>query len=166
MSTSSLLLRVLLAGSFGLTGLVAVGCDDVFTLENSRARMTWLSVIPDAAATTATVHFWVQDLEGDGVDLTFAWTSAGGPATPIVQAAPKHPLIGTVTRDAIGAPNGQEHRLVWDLSAVPAGPLQLVVTANSTPRDAKTDEGADTWLSPEFDPRAGLTPAARWELRP
>jgi len=163
MSTSSFFARASLVASLGLGGLASSGCDDTFTLDNARARLTWLTVIPQLDTDTAAVHFWLQDLEGDSVDVTLAWVAPGGATTQLKQVAPAHPLTGTVTRDAIGDLNGQEHRVVWDLSGVPTGQGHLVLTSNSTPTDAAE---LDTWLSPNFDPRDGLEPAVRWEFSP
>jgi len=125
---------------------------------NASPRATWLHV--EAHGGTAVVTFWVQDPEGDSVDIRAFWVNAAGQDGEVVLMPGDFPLQGRVTRDALLDPNGQEHRLRWDLSDVPEGELQLVFELNDKPM---MRPWGDPYISPPFDPRQGLDPAQRWE---
>lgn len=145
----------------GAAALGNAGCDETFTVADSRPSLTWVTVIPDAGGESAALHFWIRDLEGDSVDITARWEADGGQSGEIFQVPPSSPLSGRPTRDALLDPDGEEQRISWDLEGVPAGEVRLVFTADDDPRD---DLPPDAWRSPSFDPRQGLVPAAAWVL--
>lgn len=153
--------RILASLAFGAAGVALAGCDDTFTVADSRPSLTWVTVIPDAGGASASLHVWIRDLEGDSVDITARWEAEGGQSGEIFQVPPSSPLTGRPTRDALLDEDGEEQRIHWDLTDVPAGALHLVFTADDDPRD---DLAPDTWRSPSFDPRQGLVPAAAWTL--
>jgi hypothetical protein len=151
--------RIVAALAIGGLSLLHGACDDTFTVADSRPSLTWIKVIPDEGGATASLHFWIRDLEGDSVDVTARWERDGGDGGEIQQAPPSSPLSGRPTRDALLDPDGEEQRIVWDLAEVPEGAVRLVFTTDDDPRDGLLP---DTWRSPDFDPRQGLVPAAPW----
>jgi hypothetical protein len=136
-------------------------CDDTIDIANAAPRLTWVLVAPVDEG-TATLHFWVFDVEGDSVDVTARWVARDGRDGPVDQVAPAFPWTGRVTRDALLDPNGQEQRIAWDLAAIPSDiEVQLVFDIDDDPTDSRP---ADRWTSSFFDPRTGFEPAVRWEI--
>ncbi len=130
------------------------GCSTDLKIDNARPRVTWVAV-EAAEPGTAALTLWVQDLEGDSVDLQANWLAADGTRGEVELAPTSYGFIGVVTRDDFGDPHGAEHRVFWDLARVPAGTVTLEFEVDDRPFDS--DPG-DTYTSDAFDPRAGMLP--------
>ncbi len=133
-------------------GLVA-SCDSVVDVSNSVPRVTWVAVSA-AVDGVADVTVWISDIEGDPVNLTLNWRSAGEPSEgeTIAQGDGGHGTTGLTTHLEIGDPNGQPHLITWDVSGI-SGQVELRLV----PSDA-SGAGAAV-LSPAFDISVGIPEA-------
>lgn len=155
MNTVTLVCRRFSRVLLGLTLAAWLGaCSADLKIDNARPRVTWVAV-EEAEPGTAALTLWVQDLEGDSVDLQANWLAADGTRGEVELAPTSYGFIGVVTRDAFGDPHGAEHRVFWDLARVPAGTVTLELEVDDRPFDS--DPG-DTYTTDAFDPRAGMLP--------
>ena len=107
-------------------GLLAIsGClTSELSIKNSSPRLTWIAVqAPVDGVSVITV--WIQDLEGDPVDLEIRWFGEGE-EEDLDLVPGSHGIVGLTTLDGRFEPNGQPHELWWDVSSVPTtGELRL-----------------------------------------
>lgn len=136
-------------------GIVAApACDSALDLQNAVPRVTWVAVEPVDGALSH-VHVWLSDAEGDSVDLEASWVDATGAATQLTLAPGSYGLVGLPTRAALFDPAGQPHLVLWDTSAVPAGPVRLRFTPDDQPRAADAGRG-ETVETEAFELGVGL----------
>ena len=96
------MIRLATRGAFGRAGVAAaislamLGCSDTIDLDNGRPRVTWVA-IEAIDADQAALTLWVQDVEGDAVDIDARWTS-GGESGPVVLRPGSAPLSGLPTQ--------------------------------------------------------------------
>jgi hypothetical protein len=140
---------------WSVIGLLGVGCDGGFVVENGLPRVTWLAVEP-ISAERAALTLWVQDPDGDAVDVAITWAAAG--ATGDLELAPgSPPLLGLPTQLGLGSEDGQAHRVIWNLAGVPDGALTLTLRLDDRPH--KGSDG-DLYRAQGIDPRVGGGPFA------
>lgn len=159
---------------------LAAGCDHALRVRNGAPRVTAVSSAspvgsPGAAAAGAlTVVFWIQDHDGDPVDVSAAWlpeASCDALRARLADRAQAPPAIddeeagfdfravtqiagaghGTVglTSDAVFP--GQPHEIAWDTAGVDAADVCLYLI----PDDREGDAG-DPALSPTFPVATGF----------
>ncbi|MFO0749371.1 MAG: hypothetical protein U1F43_27445 [Myxococcota bacterium] len=125
-------------------------CTNTITLENARPRVTWIAVAAPEDGDVARVTLWIADIEGNAVDVTATW-SAGAESGDVVLAPGSYPLVGLPTREGVNDPNGVPHSILWDLSDVPDGAVELELEVDDTPHDKKAGDVYKVTL----DPRSG-----------
>jgi len=130
-------------------------CDGGFALQNGRPQVTWVAVEPiDDGHAALTI--WLRDPEGDAVDARVTWTVSG--ASEVVALAPgSPPLSGLPTQLGLNDDSGQPHRVIWDLTGVPAGAATFTIAVDDRPHAG--DDG-DTYRTEPLDPRVGGGPIA------
>ncbi len=138
-----------------VAGIGASACDGGFDVENGRPRVSWVA-LESLAGERAALTLWVQDAEGDPVDVTASW-QRGSESGAVALAAGSPPLIGLPTQLGLGTVNGQPHRVVWDLGGVPAGAVTLTIRVDDRPHAG--DDG-DAYRVEGVDPRQGGGPLA------
>ncbi|MCA9517930.1 MAG: hypothetical protein KC635_23480 [Myxococcales bacterium] len=148
--------RRIAAAVLAAAGLLASACSSATEVENAAPRVTWVAVTPQDGVDRAVITVWLQDLEGDAVDLAIDWVDASGAATPIALAFGSYGLSGLPTRDALFDPNGQPSQLLWDTSGL-SGSGRLRLVPDDLPYE-RTGLG-DTVETPSFDVGAGLPEA-------
>lgn len=149
-------LAAVLLVAAGLAGLVGGGCSSVMELDNGAPRVTWVAVSP-RGVDRAVITVWLQDLEGDSVDLEIDWIDASGGVTPITPAVGSYGLSGLPTRDALFDPNGQPSQILWDTSGL-SGSGRLRLAPNDAPYAGGAGVG-DTVETPPFELTVGLPEA-------
>lgn len=154
-AATAAIVRRFLAPTSALAALsfAASACDGDLALKNARPRVTWVEVTPLDSGRAA-LTFWLQDPEGDAVDVAIRWEQGG--ASGAVSLAPgSPPLSGLPTELGLNTANGQVHRVFWALGEVPAGALELVFQVDDRPYEG--DDG-DTYRVSGVDPRASVGP--------
>ena len=144
------------AGSVVVLGMVAgiglSGCGDGVALKNGRPRVTWVAV-EALASERAALTMWVQDPEGDAVDVGLGW-GAGNAGGEVALAPGSAPLLGLPTQAGLNDEHGTPHRVTWDLTGVPAGQVELSIDVDDRPFD---DDPGDTYRV-TLDPRTTSGP--------
>lgn len=145
------------AGTSLVLGVLALGasaCGDGVALKNGPPRVTWVAV-EALAGDRAALTLWVQDPEGDAVDVGISW-SGGGAGGEIALAPGSAPLLGLPTQAGLNDDEGAPHRVTWDLTGVPEGAIELSIDTDDRPYD---DDAGDTWRV-TLDPRTTVGPLA------
>lgn len=138
-----------------LAGPGAGACEGGFEVENGRPRVTWVA-LEALPGERAALTLWLQDPEGDAVDVTASWQlGAEGGAVALAPGSP--PLTGLPTQLGLGTVSGQPHRVVWDLGGVPAGAVTLTIRVDDRPH---TGDDGDAYRVEGVDPRQGGGPLA------
>ena len=130
-------------------------CGDEVVVKNGQPRVTWVA-LEALGEDRAALTLWVQDAEGDAVDVVIRWR-VGGEEGPVVLAAGSPPLMGLPTELGIGDDAGQAHRVVWNLGEVPPGNAELTLQVDDRPHQGGD---GDTYRVDGLDPRVGGGPAA------
>lgn len=142
-------LRRVRAGALTLLALAAGGCAEPLLFDNVVPVVTGLGpVVPDGEG-RARVSLWVQDWDGDPVDVALVYEVQGQGEKALVPAPGGHGDVG-LSSDPEWP--GREHVFLWDLTDVPAG-AQLRLRA--TPDDRLAGTG-DTLETPAFDIAVGF----------
>lgn len=136
-----------------ISSVALPACTDSYEVKNGRPRVTWaaLEAIDEGEAA---LTLWLQDPDGDAVDVSITWTAgaAGGAFEPSPGSAP---LSGLPTQLGLDDPAGQAHRVLWNIAAVPAGPVTLTLVVDDRPHAG--DDG-DAYRVEGLDPRLGGGP--------
>ena len=129
--------------------LMLCSCDSAVEMRNSAPRVTWIAVQP-AVDDVSVMTLWIQDQEGDPVDLEIRW-SQGASSANIEVAPGGHGLVGLTTRIGQDDGNGQPHEIRWSTSGLQGQePVELELRATD-----RQDAGPEV-ISPSFTLTEGL----------